>query len=181
VINVRVYNYAGVPADTLARAEDEIARIFGKAGLNLEWTACPTSEDELERQPSCQERMSPMELGLTILSRKTAPRGTLRKGYLGYSDVFSNGQIGHYAYLYYDALLSPAYSSQLSPHQTLALVVAHEFGHLLLGSEVHSPSGLMHSRWDSRDMGDAASGQLQFTDSQIKQIRAGASARANLK
>jgi hypothetical protein len=181
VVRVRVYNYAGVPADTLARAENEIARIFGKAGLGLEWTACPTSDTELERQPSCQERMSPLELGLTILSRKTAPKGTVRKGHLGYSEVFSNGQVGHYAYVYYDALLSPVYRAQLAPSQALALVTAHEFGHLLICSGEHFPVGLMRSNWDNRDLGDAASGQLLFTDSQAKQIRVGASARANIK
>jgi len=63
----------------------------------------------------------------------------------------------------------------------LGCVIAHEVGHLLLGMNSHSGSGVMQARWDRRQMSQAMWSLLLFTPEQSKRIRAEARARATLQ
>ncbi len=44
----------------------------------------------------------------------------------------------------------------------LGHAAAHEIGHLLLGSNSHSPQGLMRARWSRQDLQNAGIGQSSF-------------------
>jgi hypothetical protein len=54
---------------------------------------------------------------------------------------------------------------------TLGTVIAHEIGHLLLGSNSHSSLGIMQLRWDRQDLEDAYCGRMAFTRPQTKALR----------
>jgi hypothetical protein len=60
--------------------------------------------------------------------------------------------------------------------QVLAVMAAHELGHLLLGADSHFPShspvGIMRPRWDAADFKAAAQGQLIFTPQQAEKLQA---------
>jgi hypothetical protein len=45
---------------------------------------------------------------------------------------------------------------------TLGHVIAHEVGHLLLGKDSHSPSGLMSARWTDAEQRLMVRGDLHF-------------------
>jgi hypothetical protein len=49
--------------------------------------------------------------------------------------------------------------------------MAHEIGHVLLGTTEHSPDGIMKARWGKLDYQRAAMGFLEFTPSQRAAIR----------
>ena len=56
-MSVRVDNHAGIPAKKLRFAEKEAARIYAKAGVDLEWHECPVtaraeSADSALRRPA---------------------------------------------------------------------------------------------------------------------------------
>ena len=59
----------------------------------------------------------------------------------------------------------------------LGCVIAHELGHLLLGSNSHSSSGIMQSPWGRRQVREALTGTLLFTTEQAKRMRAEARTR----
>jgi hypothetical protein len=51
----------------------------------------------------------------------------------------------------------------------LGCVIAHELGHLLLGSNGHSDRGIMQSQWEPRQVKQLLTGSLLFTTEQSKQ------------
>lgn len=67
---------------------------------------------------------------------------------------------------------------QLNFGELLGAVTAHELGHLLLGTNSHSGSGLMSAFWSGGKLRIAAQGWLTFTDAEAKRIHARMTARA---
>ena len=59
----------------------------------------------------------------------------------------------------------------------LAHVLAHEISHILQGTDQHSASGVMKSRWDMNDYTRMAREPLPFTDRDIRGIYRGLDAR----
>jgi hypothetical protein len=59
----------------------------------------------------------------------------------------------------------------------LGAVMAHELGHILLGSRDHATSGVMVTRLGAHEIREAASGELQFLRSQAHRMRAEAARR----
>jgi hypothetical protein len=59
--------------------------------------------------------------------------------------------------------------------------IAHEIGHLLLGSESHSASGIMKGHWERGQIRQAVTGTLLFTPEQAKLIQAETQKRMRLQ
>lgn len=59
----------------------------------------------------------------------------------------------------------------------LAHVLAHEISHILQGTDQHSTSGVMKSRWDINDYARMAREPLPFTDLDVRAIHRGLGAR----
>jgi len=62
----------------------------------------------------------------------------------------------------------------------LGCVIAHELGHLLLGSNSHSGSGVMQPQWGRKQVKQALTCELLFTHERSKVIRREAQTRASL-
>jgi hypothetical protein len=60
----------------------------------------------------------------------------------------------------------------------LACVIAHEIGHLLLGPNSHSPTGIMMGIWSPGVLRGAGWGRLRFTPQQAELIRGDVLARS---
>jgi hypothetical protein len=63
----------------------------------------------------------------------------------------------------------------------LGSVIAHEIGHLLLGLNSHSGSGIMQKRWQPSQVRQAVTGNLLFTENQGNLMRAETQRRANVQ
>jgi hypothetical protein len=55
--------------------------------------------------------------------------------------------------------------------RVLGHVMAHELGHLLLGSNAHSRQGIMRRQWYGDDLHLASKGSLLFSEDQARSIR----------
>ena len=66
-ISVRVYDYAGIPADMVRLAESETERIYAKAGVYLEWHECPVTAVAESADPTCAAPLTTSDLILTHL------------------------------------------------------------------------------------------------------------------
>ena len=60
----------------------------------------------------------------------------------------------------------------VQPYEVLGPAIAHELGHLLLGQQGHSPSGIMRARWRREDYERAPLGAFKFTAEQARSVRA---------
>jgi hypothetical protein len=68
-----------------------------------------------------------------------------------------------------------------TPHMsqgiTLGDLIAHELGHLLLGTSEHSVAGIMRARWQARELQGILRPAMFFFPEQAKAIRAQGLAR----
>ncbi len=165
-ITVRVYNIASVPDDVLERAETIATQIFQHAGIELTWTGCPTSVEERHRYPGCRGPFGPRDLIVRILPAANK-EFTKQKHVFGVALLRNDGSFGTTTNIYFDRveritwtkLRSAAqgiFATQVPPKVCnalgLGLVLAHEMGHLLLGSHSHSNNGIMRPKWNRLDL-----------------------------
>jgi hypothetical protein len=73
-------------------------------------------------------------------------------GSLGYSVVDSRQKRGTLATVFVDRIRMAALRTRLDPARLLGRAMAHEIGHLLLGTTGHSRAGLMRARWSDLDL-----------------------------
>jgi hypothetical protein len=71
----------------------------------------------------------------------------------------------------YDRVAASAIQADWDVGDFMAVVVAHEVGHLLLPIGSHSPDGLMRGHWDVNDLRQTDPRALSFTAGQAELIR----------
>jgi hypothetical protein len=148
-VSVRTYNYAAVPRTTLLAARVEADHIFQRAGISLVWVDCRVSV--AEDGPACTEPLLPgRDLMLRLVDRP--PVDGARVVVLGESMLDREARGG--VLITIDMFPVRAIEEQASsPSGTLlGRAVAHEIGHLLLGSGDHPRIGLMRALWSHDEL-----------------------------
>lgn len=64
-------------------------------------------------------------------------------------------------------------TQQRNGYDLVGFVLAHELAHLMIGTNEHSPSGIMKARWSSADMREMRLRGLYFSSMDIARIRLG--------
>jgi hypothetical protein len=80
----------------------------------------------------------------------------------------------HTASIYYDRLprIPGGRASASDTATVLGCVIAHELGHLLLGSHGHTVDGIMKGQWDTGQTELALRLQLRFLQQEAERMRA---------
>ncbi len=170
-IEVLIYNYAHVAADVLARAEGEAGRIYQRAGIETEWQDCPLSPAEAERYPACQSLPGPTRFALRLMPRPMAERRKEDPMVFGFALFPEDGGFGTVVNVYSDRAAELAKGRESAHAVILGHLMAHELGHLLLGTGSHSQTGLMHVPWHKKELELIAQGSMMFMPWQAEQIR----------
>jgi hypothetical protein len=165
-ITVRVYDYAQASSTILALAEREAGRIFGDAGLKVEWLDCTPEHSLSVPQDLCQKAIEAEDVRLRIV---LAPA----RNFL-HDNVFGFAVRPALATVYYKSALDFAKNDEGEFEFPIVLgcAMAHEIGHLLLGSNRHSVSGVMRAQWEREHIRQALMGALVFTPKQARLMRA---------
>jgi hypothetical protein len=79
--------------------------------------------------------------------------------------------------IFYDRVELLMHSVAASVPRILGHAMAHEMGHILLGSPEHSSAGIMKGRWGKMDWQRAAVDLLRFDPEQTDVVRASAMRR----
>jgi hypothetical protein len=90
---------------------------------------------------------------------------------LGVSIVEGSTRAGALATVYLDLVESVARRTGIDVHALLGRAAAHEVGHLLLGSNHHSTTGLMRETWTDRELGRNDQRDWLFGASDRSQLR----------
>jgi hypothetical protein len=201
---VSVYNDAGISATVLVQAEQEAAKIFDRAGLDVAWQNCAPSRDRVgpDALVGAGERSSPGsesdQAGLRPAGRVGAPAPTrfgletlgcasfewptrlavrvVPQSRLSTNEVFgvaflSAEGTGCYSDVFYDRAMELHANWNVDLADILGNVMAHELGHLLLGSNSHASMGIMRAHWQGEDLRRLSRGNLLFTNEQADQMR----------
>jgi len=176
-VTVRVYNYAEVSGGVLQGGETEATRLFSAAGVSMTWVDCSNTRiparsglaQAPEAATACFKPVSGADVVLRILSRSTPASRAFHDTMFG----FAEGTF--VASVFYDRLgqfAQGVYGNQTEVSVILGDVIAHEIGHLLLGSNSHSRTGIMCGKWDAEYLRLAREGFQTFSPAQSAVMQA---------
>jgi hypothetical protein len=170
-VTVRVYDYVDLPALTRDQLTSGAKRVLGQAGILLEFSHCYHHGAEAGG-PGCAGRLGPGDFVLRIFEPRMASKGEQ----LGYAAM--TPEEGAYITVFIDPRKRKARAGDLSDGGFLGHAVAHEIGHLLLGANSHSSSGIMRPVWRPCDEEWMAKGVLLFSGAQGRRMRSALTERA---
>jgi hypothetical protein len=167
-VAIRTYNYAALSAGELAAARSEAGHIFMRAGISLAWTDCRVPGEDagapcmepllvgrdlmlrlVDRPPVSGDRI--VALGESMLDREQ------RGGVLMTIDLFPVRAVAGRAATSWPTLLGRA--------------IAHEIGHLVLGSAEHPRLGLMRALWSHDELRGLKPAHWGFSPREAAQMR----------
>jgi hypothetical protein len=170
-IVVHVNDYVQLSQETLTRAEEVTSGILRKAGVEVVWVNCNFGITAEQREPECARLLSALDLVVNLVDRIQPLSPNVRVIAMGAAMVPSGGGNGDLAYLSIHQATSIADESSVPLETLLGLGAAHELGHLLLGENAHTSSGLMKARWSQHELALGSHEKLLFTAAQSDRIR----------
>jgi hypothetical protein len=162
---VSVFNDAGVDDSIIFLAEKVASQIYDQAGLSIIWKNC-LAQRELRRE-KCVQTVDSRHVVLHIEHQAR----TLGTDIYGVAFLGEDGS-GVFCDVFYDPIAELHRRGRASEATILAIVAAHELGHLLLGSHAHSPIGIMRPQMRARDFWTPELGTTTFSREQTKKISA---------
>lgn len=150
---VRVYDSSRGYAKTRTTAILTAASIAAEAGLDIHWTDCTRTA----QLGACTDLRGPHDLIVRIMpvSAAGSPGLLIRdqsRRPLGFSVVDPVVGAGAVAVVFLDRVVPLARRTGVDSGRLLGRAVAHEIGHLLLGTNEHSPTGLMREVWTDEEL-----------------------------
>jgi len=167
-VKVSLFDDAHVAAATLAQAEARATFLMAQAGIDIEFLNCPPADpsDFTPAVSPCSVVEWPRHLSLRIVVRgNPANSETFGEAFL------DDAGFGVYAKVYYQNLVASRDVLGLTEGDMLGFVIAHELGHLLLGSNSHSTTGVMQAHWSATTLHEAAHNTIFFTSHQAAVLR----------
>lgn len=165
-LRVSVFNSSPISPSTIERAEDKAGRVLRDVGVEAIWLNCPQEISQEASRGRCSEASFPSHMHLRIVRVSHG----LKVSTVGISFSAEDGR-GCYADLFYEPIQHLEEEAHISQSVILGHAMAHELGHLLLGTNSHSPSGLMRAHWTREDLTNDSVGNLRFSKEQGLKIR----------
>lgn len=149
---VRTYDAFRVGASDWDAAVAGASRILANAGIQIEWVHCSSY---IAGQPAtgparCSRPYSRNEVALRLVVQPLA--GPAEQTLLGDSMVDGSMHFGTLATIYLASVERLAGEAKVNTGTVMARAIAHELGHLLLGTNTHSVRGLMRPVWTAEEM-----------------------------
>ena len=137
-----VHDTFGLAGPEMVAAQTTVNAILEQAFLRADWHVCPlpnASEDAGD--PLCAARAPDGALVIRIVAATRAvPEQTLGKALV-------DGSKGSLATVFGDRVRTLAAQARFDAGVLLGRAIAHEIGHLLIGTAAHAREGLMRGRW----------------------------------
>ena len=160
---VCVYNQAGVSDRVLRDAEAYTSSVFRQLSVNLLWADCADKDAGLN---GCGNSVLDLMLYVHIIPRAL----TLSQDTFGLAFLGPDGG-GRYADAFFDSIRRLQQDqSAATLSEVLGHVMAHEIGHLLLGLNAHSSTGIMQARWSAAELRSMAMGRLVFNEGERNKL-----------
>ena len=170
-LNIHVYDYSGRQASVLPDVQVSVAEVFRQAGIGIHWDDCLFGVKRATVSVCGSGTLDVTHLVLTILPETMAAKIASRTEQLAAS-VSAPGGFPTQTYIFMDRVTNFSIAAKAPTANMLAMAIAHEIGHLLLGPESHSALGIMRSKWSMDDAGRFVKGFLTFTARQAEAMRA---------
>jgi hypothetical protein len=168
---VKLFNDAAVGNEVLHRAKEEAAWLLKSICVDVAWVPCPVVARSNLRP--CEAPVGALELHI-LSSPGTNDFG---ENILGIAMPHLGS--GDHAGVFLSRVRQKAAQNVglIDLPELLGCVMAHEIGHLLLHSNVHSSEGLMRTEFRRADLKKAAQRQLKFSSEEGEAIHRNALAQ----
>ena len=161
-ITIRLADFAEVPDKTLSQAEGIAENVLDQAGIAITWQRCPG-------RPECRLEPAGAEFRLLVLNLRPLRRHGDTTGFAMILAPREDGE--RYAGVFFPMVQEAARNLDGDEALLLGATMAHEIGHLLLGSKAHARSGIMCPHFGHEHIRLAARGELRFTAEQAGSMR----------
>ena len=175
-VAVRVYNTRPLSDHQLAASLRAAGAILAQAGIDIRWMDCApvgsgfaTADDRCAEPPSRHELLLRTALAPTPIGDDRTPLGDA---------VVDAAGAGVLATVYLDRVTAVARIAGVEREAVLGRAIAHEIGHLLLGSARHETRGVMRGVWSRRMLVSREPKDWQFTARQAAAMRDTVAGRA---
>ena len=175
-VQVKVYDYADLKPESLHRVVALTQQILAGAGLSVRVQLCRG-----DLAVSCEGQNGLVRsLVVRVVAGGSKTKDSVLRAPLGQS--MADHQGGIYASIFMERIQDAAAEANVPRDTVLAYAIAHEVGHLLLGSDAHTPRGVMKGNWDRKDYEAMNQNQFHFIEGQAHQLasRFGGSSSANV-
>ena len=169
-VTVLYTDQVGIPAHVLRAAMADAAFLLGKAGLEITWVNCTPYVNGMEFPDHCKDTQ-PMRFRINITGGAGVSSRTLGFAFPRL------GQGNHAAVLYPRVKqFAAGNDSTASVEAILGAAIAHELGHLFLGTTEHGP-GVMSEGYDKTHVRQINQRRIRFTPVQAAAMRAALATR----
>lgn len=158
-IVVRTYDRSAT-LKSLSPAFAGAAAILEQAGVGVTWVHCDVVFVQRDANP-CLAPLASNELAIRFVRLPHVAEQDLVT--LGDSLVDTRRRVGSLATIYVDRVSALASRCQVEMPTLLARAVAHEIGHLLLGTTAHASTGLMRAAWSQAAIRRSGATDWTFT------------------
>jgi hypothetical protein len=172
-LTIRLYDNVGLTADDRDRAIASANAILGRAEVEIEWIHCPARRFG-KSSPICQTAPARGELLVRLVNAPANDRHDRQlstRQPLGYSMIDIATGTGALATVFLDRVTRLAGSAAVERTLVLGRTLAHEIGHLILGSIDHSNDGIMREVWTSIELTSGRAQDWLFLPGQGEQMR----------
>jgi hypothetical protein len=162
-VSIRVYSEVALSNKVLTQAEQEGARIFQQARVKTIWVNCELAFAATDSR--CHDMPGPTHLVLRLIPKALSAADSI------FGMAFLSQKGGVYGDVFVDSIEHLHRDSGAPIARILGHVMAHEVGHLLLGSHSHSSIGIMCPSWHSEQLRMVEMGTLFFTAEQARAMQ----------
>ena len=168
---IHVYNHTEMSETQWSRARSIATKLFRRADLPVQWKDCPLGEDDANGRTLCHQMLATPRVVLRIMTKRHTLALRRPASEFGFAALPAGEVLGELAYIFHGRVASLSKSTQIDLPILLGHVVAHEIGHLLLGSKSHSVSGVMTKNWTKPVLRLAEQGHLGFSPQQSRRMK----------
>ena len=164
-LTVSVFNDAGVEPSVWLQAQGRASEIMRRSGISLTWLDCGSPVSRMP-DPNCSAISYPTHLSVRVVPKISPVKGHI----FGQTFQDAAGE-GNYVLVYYASIKAFRATTTVPAGELLGCVVAHELGHLLLGTASHSSAGLMSAVWQDPELRQVVRGNLFFNGDEGERMR----------
>jgi len=157
---VQTYDATGVSPRTLDEARSSASVVLAAAGIEPIWRPCHVA--------GCIQRPKPPHMVMIRIVKSTP---LSERGSLGFAAVDLANHSGMLATVYLDRVDALAAEAGADRGELLGRVVAHEIGHLILGTTHHSSIGLMRATWTADELRRRWAFDWMFSSQEAREMR----------
>jgi hypothetical protein len=168
LVTIRLYDSSGMPAADLQAAMLTANAALRTGQVAAAWVVCPPpGAAPAPNSSGCTGLPHESDLLVRIVR---APDAFISADTLGFAAVDTTAGRGSLATVFADRIVRLAARSRIDAATLVGYAIAHEIGHLLLGTDAHAPRGLMRAAWTLPEMTRRLPTDWRFSRSDAAQL-----------